>query len=125
MIRRTPRSTLTDTLFPYTTLFRSAFFPLNIQSFHLFDEGCALHGQKARGVGNDPFRLRQRSRYILAFNFCEMLLQVDAPTIQGARWTGAARLPHKLRRWRIAVAPPEQRIHLIRDRKSTRLNSSH
>src|SRR3546814_3158145 len=42
-----------------------------------------------------------------------MLLQVDAPTIQGARWTGAARLPHKLRRWRIAVAPPEQRIHLI------------
>src|SRR3546814_12533736 len=72
-----------------------AFFPLNIQSFHLFDEGCALHGQKARGVGNDPFRLPQRSRYILAFNFCEMLLTVGAPTIQGARLTGAARPPHK------------------------------
>src|SRR3546814_10496309 len=27
MIRRTPRSTLTDTLFPYTTLFRSDAFP--------------------------------------------------------------------------------------------------
>src|SRR3546814_9423349 len=27
MIRRPPRSTLTDTLFPYTTLFRSAFAP--------------------------------------------------------------------------------------------------
>src|SRR3546814_8668593 len=27
MIRRPPRSTRTDTLFPYTTLFRSAFFP--------------------------------------------------------------------------------------------------
>src|SRR3546814_8795562 len=26
MIRRTPRSTRTDTLFPYTTLFRSLFF---------------------------------------------------------------------------------------------------
>src|SRR3546814_7390255 len=26
MIRRPPRSTRTDTLFPYTTLFRSAFF---------------------------------------------------------------------------------------------------
>src|SRR3546814_3095253 len=44
---------------------------------------------------------------------CSSDLQVDAPTIQGARWTGAARLPHKLRRWRIAVAPPEQRIHPI------------
>src|SRR3546814_20466157 len=28
MIRRPPRSTRTDTLFPYTTLFRSAFAPL-------------------------------------------------------------------------------------------------
>src|SRR3546814_19856034 len=27
MIRRPPRSTRTDTLFPYTTLFRSTFFP--------------------------------------------------------------------------------------------------
>src|SRR3546814_6353134 len=27
MIRRPPRSTRTDTLFPYTTLFRSAFWP--------------------------------------------------------------------------------------------------
>src|SRR3546814_16844444 len=27
MIRRPPRSTRTDTLFPYTTLFRSAFMP--------------------------------------------------------------------------------------------------
>src|SRR3546814_2022842 len=27
MIRRPPRSTLTDTLFPYTTLFRSALWP--------------------------------------------------------------------------------------------------
>src|SRR3546814_13534435 len=29
MIRRPPRSTRTDTLFPYTTLFRSAFFVLS------------------------------------------------------------------------------------------------
>src|SRR3546814_16140546 len=27
MIRRPPRSTRTDTLFPFTTLFRSSFFP--------------------------------------------------------------------------------------------------
>src|SRR3546814_733566 len=33
MIRRPPRSTRTDALFPYTTLFRSGILPLN--SFHL------------------------------------------------------------------------------------------
>src|SRR3546814_17722042 len=37
MIRRPPRSTRTDTLFPYTTLFRSA-----------FGEGTALHRHPAR-----------------------------------------------------------------------------
>src|SRR3546814_13240711 len=30
MIRRPPRSTRTDTLFPYTTLFRSAFMQLHL-----------------------------------------------------------------------------------------------
>src|SRR3546814_1778974 len=36
MIRRPPRSTRTDTLFPYTTLFRSAREPLIIENlFHL------------------------------------------------------------------------------------------
>src|SRR3546814_17833260 len=30
MIRRPPRSTRTDTLFPYTTLFRSSRFPLQV-----------------------------------------------------------------------------------------------
>src|SRR3546814_20416975 len=32
MIRRPPRSTRTDTLFPYTTLFRSKVFPMAILS---------------------------------------------------------------------------------------------
>src|SRR3546814_15603994 len=40
MIRRPPRSTRTDTLFPYTTLFRS----LVVLGQHLLgDEGVALH----------------------------------------------------------------------------------
>src|SRR3546814_10194484 len=33
MIRRPPRSTRTDTLFPYTTLFRSAHLPLNERKY--------------------------------------------------------------------------------------------
>src|SRR3546814_6792255 len=37
MIRRPPRSTRTDTLFPYTTLFRSFFlFPGSIMATHAF-----------------------------------------------------------------------------------------
>src|SRR3546814_20050347 len=38
MIRRTPRSTLTDTLFPYTTLFRSAI----VELFRLPREGVRV-----------------------------------------------------------------------------------
>src|SRR3546814_2065586 len=34
MIRRPPRSTRTDTLFPYTTLFRSAYGPRDQAGFH-------------------------------------------------------------------------------------------
>src|SRR3546814_11762952 len=34
MIRRPPRSTRTDTLFPYTTLFRSARGDLTVHNFH-------------------------------------------------------------------------------------------
>src|SRR3546814_16991715 len=39
MIRRPPRSTLTDTLFPYTTLFRSAlhFLPLLAHTSRMLD----------------------------------------------------------------------------------------
>src|SRR3546814_1919432 len=42
MIRRPPRSTLTDTLFPYTTLFRS---------LHLDGAGAARRGGRARACG--------------------------------------------------------------------------
>src|SRR3546814_6466407 len=41
MIRRPPRSTRTDTLFPYTTLFRSASFP---QDFDYQAEAEAKRG---------------------------------------------------------------------------------
>src|SRR3546814_13580433 len=44
MIRRPPRSTLTDTLFPYTTLFRSA---------DLQDSRVAGQGGVARDVGGE------------------------------------------------------------------------
>src|SRR3546814_9542443 len=37
MLRRPPRSTLTDTLFPYTTLFRSHVAGIAVRIGHLFD----------------------------------------------------------------------------------------
>src|SRR3546814_3637633 len=44
MIRRPPRSTRTDTLFPYTTLFRSAGFP------HPLPRRARPHAQADRGA---------------------------------------------------------------------------
>src|SRR3546814_13099641 len=52
MIRRPPRSTRTDTLFPYTTLFRSV---------HLWDPiaGCrvSMDGRLAGIVGSSGYRI--------------------------------------------------------------------
>src|SRR3546814_2706957 len=47
MIRRPPRSTRTDTLFPYTTLFRST-------PHRDGGRGRALRGQRPRRVGRHP-----------------------------------------------------------------------
>src|SRR3546814_12332520 len=45
MIRRPPRSTRTDTLFPYTTLFRSAVGQRNINARRSIDPSEAPRGQ--------------------------------------------------------------------------------
>src|SRR3546814_4074600 len=50
MIRRPPRSTRTDTLFPYTTLFRSP------------ETGCERPACPSGRVGNRTAALRRRSR---------------------------------------------------------------
>src|SRR3546814_5215051 len=46
MIRRPPRSTRTDTLFPYTTLFRSHFAVLVLTTEH-YHEIAQAHGETA------------------------------------------------------------------------------
>src|SRR3546814_8189207 len=43
MLRRPPRSTLTDTLFPYTTLFRSSQGPLPIKGFEVYKGKAILY----------------------------------------------------------------------------------
>src|SRR3546814_3290279 len=69
MIRRPPRSTRTDTLFPYTTLFRSLLEREDVAAFRAQreDEAAADRPVFARlGTGADIFDVAAQSREILA-----------------------------------------------------------
>src|SRR3546814_4605102 len=64
MIRRPPRSTRTDTLFPYTTLFRSVGIPGN----GLGDRAGKLHGaerRKLKDVEGDDIMIDLFSAHLL------------------------------------------------------------
>src|SRR3546814_949125 len=50
MIRRLPRSTRTDTLFPYTTLFRSDARPLKVSGGHVRFENVVFAYDPARPI---------------------------------------------------------------------------
>src|SRR3546814_11908021 len=57
MIRRPPRSTRTDTLFPYTTLFRSARGPRLFREFHKINSSSGttkLRGSLQEAVAGQP-----------------------------------------------------------------------
>src|SRR3546814_1651294 len=54
MIRRPPRSTRTDTLFPYTTLFRSVTFPVAHHDGHYVADEATL--DRLEGEGRVAFR---------------------------------------------------------------------
>src|SRR3546814_1535295 len=109
MIRRPPRSTRTDTLFPYTTLFRSALNkhrsiimqndgPPEINCIDLTADIVSAH------VSNNSVPISD----------LPMLIQKVHESISGLQNS--------------AAAPPEPlvpAVSLRRDRKSTRLNSSH
>src|SRR3546814_7105390 len=55
MIRRPPRSTRTDTLFPYTTLFRSAASLMRFEACRLFDahQPCGAQANMAKLLAAD------------------------------------------------------------------------
>src|SRR3546814_2084112 len=105
MIRRPPRSTRTDTLLPYTTLFRSRVF--NISS----------HRDARRGVINDRGRrIRQCLR--------DLALAVAQPShYRHVLWEPVPDLAYLRSTAVMGFAPVWGRAGS--DRKSTRLNSSH
>src|SRR3712207_9307258 len=95
MIRRPPRSTL----FPYTTLFRSAVVITQVVVHHPGIEGVVAGGDRGVG-GEDQAGARQRAR-----------LGEAQPAL-------GHQLPDPLE-------GQERRVAFVQDRKSTRLNSSH
>src|SRR3546814_4926270 len=103
MIRRPPRSTRTDTLFPYTTLFRSE---LSAGTHE------ALHAQ--RHIGWQLLHREQTAEIMR--NAVKTAAMHDAC----AAVTGAVVMtqPHRIDEFRLAG-------EIDIDRKSTRLNSSH
>src|SRR3546814_11868466 len=133
MIRRPPRSTRTDTLFPYTTLFRSAYAapPGNNVLYPL--RGNAQ--PKRKGVGGQISRFQFFLKHHAGVNLLECELGghfLLRPQIRrGAR---NSMIIDNLDIFGIAAAktkdqPPRavdcHRPLSLSDRKSTRLNSSH
>src|SRR3546814_3063498 len=132
MMRRPPRSTRTDTLFPYTTLFRS-----NGEWFHGGDPSTAAHDITARfaRIGRNPISRTKRSgrrfqnRLELRGKF---ILARAEGAVEGGRADGEgvdARLGKGADAREAVDATGDHESApggtARRDRKSTRLNSSH
>src|SRR3546814_12079207 len=116
MIRRPPRSTRTDTLFPYTTLFRSCLYPARrreLQGFRRRREKCRdreLPDADARWRRRDQLFHPQAEGRDRGYQPVELASAPDD-------LEGGARARLRQHRGREAFGG--------KDRKSTRLNSSH
>src|SRR3546814_2120807 len=120
MIRRPPRSTRTDTLFPYTTLFRSVIAGKEILAL-------LAHGGAAqrRPAGRD------QAHRVAAGVPVDAEEGVGPGLGGGGRGVGLAAVAHGReyrggsRLWQCPGRRRRVAVGLPRDRKSTRLNSSH
>src|SRR3546814_5152869 len=115
MIRRPPRSTRTDTLFPYTTLFRSDIISSGIQPPSLKIKPCII-AEIAGGIGE------KRS------GPCE--LQLADAVARGPHDKKSGPVDRQIGRARRHLQEPllgDQRLRPRQDtdRKSTRLHSRH
>src|SRR3546814_4776969 len=110
MHRRPPRSTRTDTLFPYTTLFRSG--------------EAVLRDFQRRGAGTHRDMARQETQGVDGY-----ILDFERDGVAGCGKGGEARfvVPCRLGVMRGDVRGDAFAVGGVdmRDRKSTRLNSSH
>src|SRR3546814_10285414 len=119
MIRRPPRSTRTDTLFPYTTLFRSmaAFAEVEQRVYRA-------------ALSHLVIEARQRDIVPLAAGAGLQIARHDEqrkPFNAGRRafGTGEDEMDDRFRQRLLAARDPHLVSEQSIDRKSTRLNSSH
>src|SRR3546814_5589291 len=124
MIRRPPRSTRTDTLFPYTTLFRSSSRDtlLRVQAAtldNLFEAVCVFAANGRLQLWNSRFADMWGVRHeeLQEHPAIDQLVSIASQAL--ARPERAEMLKHFVRS---ATTDRRQRSG---DRKSTRLNSSH
>src|SRR3546814_18944644 len=82
MIRRTPRSTRTDTLFPYTTLFRSGRALLCLANTGVHWPAAALQFQQlfAKGLDFQPLLLER------ALQLEQLRFQIIGKWLSEQRW---------------------------------------
>src|SRR3546814_14992306 len=113
MIRRPPRSTRTDTLFPYTTLFRS--FPLRGKTHvaTLDEDELGAHNP---GEDVPPLATLERAEP------AELPKQLN---IKFDDINNEYQVGQQSAMWLTDDASSIQDVELAIDRKSTRLNSSH
>src|SRR3546814_2867898 len=104
MIRRPPRSTRTDTLFPYTTLFRSIL-------------GKGGRSKKTSTKSTDLGRINRHIIPLIGKMLVTRLTKADVTTMMKDIMAGKTRQSEKTGKLRGRS--------IVRDRKSTRLNSSH
>src|SRR3546814_19604598 len=113
MIRRPPRSTRTDTLLPYTTLFRSK--AIMMAEFQLTDRQAeAILNMRLRSLRKLEEMELRRERDQLAAEREGLVKLIESPARQRTR------LKKDLTTLRDRYGPETEL-----DRKSTRLNSSH
>src|SRR3546814_14705033 len=129
MIRRPPRSTRTDTLFPYTTLFRSTGLS-NTQRWWLMNKGgnantdreliedCLRNSRKAQEL---LYRKYAKTMFHVCLSYCTDRDQskdiLQEAFIKAFRNLRTFRSGNSFEGWLRRI--------VIKDRKSTRLNSSH
>src|SRR3546814_15210299 len=129
MIRRTTRSTLTDTLFPYTTLFRSVVVPVYMRAlgFSWFEAlmqavlyvGFAGFVFVTSMVARQQAQARDEQRRLNAELRATRALLAESARVNER--TRISRELHDLLGHHLTALS----LNLEVDRKSTRLNSSH
>src|SRR3546814_1678448 len=131
MIRPPPRSTRTDTPFPYTTLFRSCEFGRFVDQYALGQP----QDDRVRIVGRQELSLRRGCRHRLSVVVLAthedaaqaspvVIAFLDPQRHPAAELGELADLDRRAERAR-AQLELQPLIGIARDRKSTRLNSSH